>query len=225
MSHRRSQFQRLTGGVDAVLAWLAAAGGVAFAILAIAVALHPDPFFFDRPIAIAVQSINWGPFSPFNDLVSALGGLTGVVVGALVIVAAVVLKRSIAPFVAFSAIYSGIYNGVNVLIQRPRPTGLPHSTHHLVGFSFPSGHVAFLVWLGALAILLLGPKLPKRLFSPSVAIVGLLVLLGSLSRIYVGAHWPSDVLGGLLVGLGWMALTLSIGRLAKPLSNDAAKGG
>jgi len=43
------------------------------------------------------------------------------------------------------------------------------------------------------------------------------VTAAALSRIYVGAHWPSDVIGGLLVGVAWTSLSLSLGRLSKPL--------
>jgi membrane-associated phospholipid phosphatase len=100
--------------------------------------------------------------------------------------------RRATPFVAFSAVYSSVYHCVDLLIRRPRPTGLAHTTPHLVGYSLPSWHAAFYVWLAAVAVVLLARRLPRPLYLITCAMA---VVLG-LSRIYVGAHWASDVLGG-----------------------------
>ena len=142
----------------------------------------------------------------------------GVVVGAAVILATFIFMRKATPLVAFSAIYSLIYNGVDILIRRPRPTGLLHPTPTLTGYSFPSGHVAFFIWLGVLAMVLLARRLSHRWYVACWVLVVALVAAASMSRIYVSAHWPSDVLGGLLVGVSWMALSLSLGRLTGPIA-------
>lgn len=73
------------------------------------------------------------------------------------------------------------------------------------GFSFPSGHamiaVAFYGMLGYLLIVSLG--WPRRLVVPVTAVV---VLLIGLSRIYLGVHYPSDVLAGFALGGAWSTL-------------------
>jgi hypothetical protein len=49
--------------------------------------------------------------------------------------------------VAFSAIYASVY----LIVRRPRPEGMAHTTSKLMGFSYPSGHGGFFVWLSVLA--------------------------------------------------------------------------
>jgi membrane-associated phospholipid phosphatase len=217
--HERSSSvaHRIVGEVDRGFMAISLVTGVLFAILAVAVAVHPAPFFFDRPIAVDVQSVNAGAVQPFNRFISAFEGFVGVGVGVAVIAITFVLRRPATLFVAFSALYVAIYTGINVVIARPRPTGLPHTTPHITGYSFPSGHVAFFVWLGVVAIVLLARGLPRILFVVCWMLVAAVAVGAALSRIDVGAHWPSDVVGGLLVGVAWTSLSLSLGRLTRPI--------
>lgn len=214
---RASRVRRLTGGIDPRFAAIAIAAGLLFAVLAVLVAVHPAPLAFDRPVELDVQSLKFSPLIPFNAFVSALAGFVGVGVGAAIILVTFIFRRAATPFVAFSAVYSVIYNLVNLIIRRPRPTGVPHTTHDLLGYSFPSGHVGFFVWLGVLALVLLARGLPRTLYVASCAVVAVVVVASAISRMYVGAHWPSDVIGGFLVGVCWTSLSLSIGRLTGPV--------
>jgi undecaprenyl-diphosphatase len=218
-----SWLHRLSGDINWACMSVAIVAGALFAALTVLVALHPAPFFFDRPIELAVQSVNATPFAWFNSFVSAFSGLVGVGVGAAVIVITFWVRRPATPFVAFSAIYSVLYNVVNIIIQRPRPMGVPHTTSHLIGYSYPSGHVGFFLWLSVLAMVLLARRLQRPLYVACWVLAALLVVAASLSRIYVGAHWPSDDLGGFLVGLAWVSLSLSLGRLTKPISASSRK--
>jgi len=73
-------------------------------------------------------------------------------------------------------------------------------------FSFPSGHAtSSMVIYGFLAFLLMRRQTSPVRVSISAAAVTLIVLIG-LSRLYLGAHWLSDVLGGFSLGLAWIAL-------------------
>jgi undecaprenyl-diphosphatase len=215
---------RLTGDINGVFMSIAVVAGVLFALLTALVAIHPAPFFFDRPIETAVQSVNARPFAWFNAFVSAFAGLVGVGVGAAVIVLTFLFRRPATLFVAFSAIYSVLYNVVNIIIQRPRPTGVAHTTSNLIGYSYPSGHVGFFLWLSVLAMVLLARRLPRPLYFACWVLAAVLVVAAALSRIYVGAHWPSDVIGGFLVGLAWTCLSLSLGRLTKPVFSSSRTG-
>ncbi|MFZ2034501.1 MAG: phosphatase PAP2 family protein [Candidatus Dormiibacterota bacterium] len=212
-----SWLHRLTGDIDRRFMAVAVVAGLLFAILTVLVALHPAPFFFDRPIEVAVQSVSGQDFAWFNAFVSAFSGFVGIGVGAAVIATTFLLRRPATPLVAFSAIYSAIYNIVNIIVRRPRPTGVAHTTSKLIGYSYPSGHVGFFVWLSVLAMVLLARKLPRPLYIACWFLAAALVVAAALSRIYVGAHWPSDVVAGFLVGVAWTSLSLSLGRLTEPV--------
>ena len=126
-------------------------------------------------------------------------------------------RRPATPLVAFSALYAAVYNGVNIIVQRPRPSGVAHTTSKMIGYGYPSGHVGFFVWLSVIAVLLLArDRLPRTLYILCWLLAAVFVAAAGLSRIYVGAHWPSDVVGGFLVGVAWICLSLSLGRLTGP---------
>ncbi len=81
----------------------------------------------------------------------------------------------------------------------------PDANEHLVNvqsYAFPSGHSAnsLMVWVG-LALLL-----PTRRRGPALAAAAMLVLAVGASRVMLGVHWPSDVIGGWSFGLFWLLL-------------------
>lgn len=91
-------------------------------------------------------------------------------------------------------------------MRRPRPTVVSH-LGDAGWYSYPSGHsmMAWIVW--GLGLVLLARVLPSRrashlLYSGAV----LLPILISVSRLYLGVHYPTDVLAGLLLAVGWMSL-------------------
>src|SRR6185312_5538146 len=75
------------------------------------------------------------------------------------------------------------------------------------GYSFPSGHtfasLAFYGLLGLMLVLSVGSGLKR--WALTVGIAGISGLVG-FSRVYVGAHWPTDVLGSWLLGAAWLSL-------------------
>jgi undecaprenyl-diphosphatase len=111
-------------------------------------------------------------------------------------------------------------------VARPRPV-IPKSDY-LIGadseFAFPSGH-ALIVSAGAAVSLLLFNNTPKRLVvSLALAIEAALVCI---SRVYVGGHYPLDVIGGILLGVGvsliFVGIDKSIEALLLPLRKKILK--
>jgi len=107
-----------------------------------------------------------------------------------------------------SALYWGLATGLGTLLvaliknlfKVARPQDLYHG---ISSYSFPSGHATMsLIVFGFLAFLISRGLPPRRRWWPFVP-AALLCLLISLSRLYLGAHWASDVIGGLLLGLLW----------------------
>ena len=109
---------------------------------------------------------------------------------------------------------------------RPESAGELTSAH---GFSFPSGHTQAATVTYVSIVLVVG----WQVFSPgrgarvtSAALVTIVVGAVGLSRIYLGAHWPSDVLGGWLSGSAWVlaATVVLLGR-ARERAEVSAGGG
>ena len=109
---------------------------------------------------------------------------------------------------------------INVLMkeafQRPRPS-LKEAFVHLTTYSFPSGHASSSVFLyGLLAVFAVQSfrKWESRVFSVLAGIV-MIALIG-FSRVYLGAHYLSDVLGGIVEGVAWLTLCLTaVGTLRR----------
>ncbi len=95
-------------------------------------------------------------------------------------------------------------------VGRPRPTeDLLQVWIHLPNQSYPSGHVVLYVSLfGFLLYLALQSSGPVRLRRILVILLAIPVLLVGLSRVYLGAHWPSDVVGGYLLGSFWLIMMI-----------------
>ena len=84
-------------------------------------------------------------------------------------------------------------------------------TEHPGSTSFPSGHLIFITISLAVVMLCLGRRyLPGWARPIGWAVVAAIVLDVGLDRIYVGAHWPSDVLAGILIATAWITLVASI---------------
>ncbi len=91
-------------------------------------------------------------------------------------------------------------------VGRSRPL-LPHPVAHAVSASFPSGHaIGSVVGVGALLLVFL--PYVRRSLRPALIALGVLVVLAiGFSRLGLGLHYLSDVLGGYVLGAGWLAVS------------------
>ncbi|HEY2273062.1 MAG TPA: phosphatase PAP2 family protein [Jatrophihabitantaceae bacterium] len=116
----------------------------------------------------------------------------------------------------------GLNRALKALAARPRPV-LPHPVAHAGGFSFPSGHAqAATVGCGIVLVLVL-PLLARTWRITAIAAAALVAATVSFSRIALGVHFMTDVVGGLLVGACWvLAMAAAFGVRPTP---QTAKGG
>jgi membrane-associated phospholipid phosphatase len=194
-----------------------AAGLAAFAVLA--VLAHAYAYFaWDLSLAREIQSIESPAWARFMEWVSFFGnGATPHVITALTALAFYLWKRkSEAWALVLSAGGGAILSNVfKWLVARPRPSA------ELVGFayksnemSFPSGHVIFYVCYFGFLFFVAHALLRRGSFTRRAALVlaPLPILLVGVSRVYLRAHWPSDVLGAYLVSGVWLAVSLALYR-------------
>lgn len=119
--------------------------------------------------------------------------------------------RREALFIIFTPAGSGVNFLIKNLVNRPRPDGSMVKLYVVgSGPSFPSGHVAYYVsFFGFLLILMIILKRIPRFIRFLVGAPSLtLILLIPFSRIYLGVHWATDVIGGFLVGLAVLLVLL-----------------
>jgi undecaprenyl-diphosphatase len=140
---------------------------------------------------------------------TALGGIGVLSAVTLAVVGFLVLtrKRHAAAAVAV-AVLGGLLlsQALKWGFARPRPDLVPHG-QTVYTQSFPSGHAM----LSAVVYLTLGALLARtqprrRVKLYFLAVAGVLTAVVGVSRVYLGVHWPTDVLGGWAVGAGWALL-------------------
>ena len=146
---------------------------------------------------------------------SALGGFTVLwLFGAFALGFLLYVKRRAeAGWLAASLVGASVINALlKIVLHRPRPEVVPHLTH-VSNASFPSGHamISAAVYL-TLGIMLAEaqPKLRARAYL--VTFAGLLVVLIGCSRVYLGVHWPSDVVAGWCFGSVWALAVYAANR-------------
>ncbi len=107
-----------------------------------------------------------------------------------------------------SATLSGwaLYGLLKYLFHRARPHVILRLMRGGGWYSFPSGHATLTPLVFGLGALIWAAPWPRTTRLALVGAAVLLSLLVAFSRMYLGMHWPSDVIGGLLVGTGWAAL-------------------
>ena len=176
-------------------------------------------------VAVA-RWIQGAPQRPGGDLARFaywVGSMPALVTGAIALALAFVVARryAAAAFVLAAGLLRVVNPGLKQAIDSPRPPPeLVRVTEQASGLGFPSGHaMGVALVIGAVILAARRADGPRGLFH-LVAAAGLgLVVVTGFGRVYTGAHWPSDVLGGYLwAATALVALTTTISRI------DAAQG-
>jgi undecaprenyl-diphosphatase len=103
----------------------------------------------------------------------------------------------------------GLYGIVKPLVGRPRPPAAIWIGHY-TGAAFPSGHATQSAAFYAMLAIVLGAGLSARGRAILWSAAALVVLIVGASRIYLAAHWLTDVLAGYALGATWVAIVVAV---------------
>lgn len=215
-----------------LLAPLALAAGLLAVFIQVADdILEGESHAYDTAILLAFRTDNPAvPIGPWwlTEMVgdfTALGGYAVLTLFSLIAIGYLLVLRRHAS--ACLVVLSGV--GGTLLNQflkqgfdRPRPDLVAHLTE-VHTLSFPSGHamLSAVIYL-TLGVLLARSHGSRRLKAYIMAVAILLTMLVGTSRIFLGVHWPSDVLAGWCLGGAWAILCLLLVRyLARPSQSAA----
>lgn len=143
-------------------------------------------------------------------LTDAAGPEALLILSGLLILYFVLNKKKPAALLVFFTMAGGavIHLLLKELIERPRPV---NSLIEETGFSMPSGHATMAAIFFSLIIYLFKDKIKnKALKYAFIALNILLIISIGFSRIYLGVHWPSDVLAGFALGIAWIYISIIV---------------
>lgn len=183
-----------------------------FGVLAFGVAqqsewLNSFDRFFASPILVNRSPIK----TTFYSLITDLGGTFCIFLLTVLVSLYFIWRKKDTKtaywFIFNVALGAGLLNQlVKFLFQRTRPT-----IEHLVlqdGYSFPSGHsMASLICYGGIAFLIIQFTRKKWIKWVVGLLASLIIITIGISRIYLGVHFPSDVIGGFCLAGSWLLLS------------------
>lgn len=104
---------------------------------------------------------------------------------------------------------------LKIVVHRTRPAFTPTRASQFT-LGFPSGHAMMCtLGIGMLVYVLMVPRPPAKPWRELlIGLAASLVLVVGISRVYLGAHYPSDVLGAYAFGVGWLAVCIGVSGIA-----------
>ena len=182
---------------------------------------------FDQAIMLAFRApghpsdpIGSRAFEESMRDITALGGFTVLTLITIIAAAALIYfrrRRQAAVFIGTILIAQVASESLKVMFNRPRPDLVPHGVY-VYSQSFPSGHSLLSAATFLTLAAILGGMQSQRRFKIFVFAVAILLTVAiGVSRVYLGVHWPTDVLGGWTLGAGLaLAARLALGWWKDP---------
>ena len=153
--------------------------------------------------------------SDMTNIIKIITNIGGTIIIAVVTILSLFIfrKKKIDICIILNLLGICILNNVLIknIIARDRPTGINIIEEN--GYSFPSGHTAIsTVVYGYLIYLIYNYVSNKKLKYVLISILSIIILVVGLTRIYLGVHYTSDVLGGYLLGISYLLIFTYVTR-------------
>lgn len=165
--------------------------------------LENEIWIFDDVVYKTVSNIISNPVTSIFMVVTNLGGAIGIITITILILV-FERKKQYKFYIIFNLVMVTIANQIiKYIVQRPRP--IEHRIIDQFGYSFPSGHsMVSMAFYGFLIYLIYKRVKNKYLKWGLCTILSFLILLIGISRIYLGVHYASDVIGGFCLSMAYL---------------------
>ncbi len=162
-----------------------------------------EAFAWEKPVILAIHSLQSRGLTDFFYGLSVVGGAAwGWVLPLLLLLLAWRVSRASAVFFLLAVGGSTLLNvGLKLFFHRDRPTVLIH-LWQTNDYSFPSGHAMLAAAIVAACAALLWRT---RFRAPTLVLGGLYAALMDVARVYLGVHYPTDVLAGTALSVAWVS--------------------
>ena len=180
---------------------------VFFVATLVSVRSHSFLTRIDSWISLHISSLRMDWLTPWVKAVTDMNDFVGVAIFSFITILLFWRKEwysDIGLFVMATLGSVGLFSGVKFLVERARPDT---AILEIGGYSFPSGHTTMATAMAFACYFILKGKTDSKLLHTILfwAAFGWTVLIAT-TRIYLGVHWFSDVLGGFSLGLFWITL-------------------
>jgi len=194
-------------------------GGILVLLLVSGIALSLAAYFFgvfrfDLKVALAIRGEDNPVFATMMTAVSFLGDWWIPVILVFTVAAICVIKKKrIEAVFVFATLSSGILAMlIKMLVGRPRPPSFSMNPSDLFQsfsqYAYPSGHVLFFVVFFGFVAFLAWRFIAGWMRWITLSLCATLIVLIGPSRIYLGEHWISDVIGSYIIGTFWLIILI-----------------
>ena len=146
--------------------------------------------------------------TPIAKFITNFGGAIFLVIATITLFIVIKNKKIGISILSNVAIVTVLNQLIKRILQRPRPT--EYRIIEETGYSFPSGHsMISMAFYGYFIYLIYKYVKNKYVKWISIILLSLLICLIGISRIYLGVHYTSDVLGGFLISISYLIIYIS----------------